>query len=49
MNPRTSLPARFLGYEITIQHDDRKITAGRRSVNGGIRLSVPREVINSYL
>jgi Type II intron maturase len=41
---RTSA-ARFLGYEITIQHDDRKITAGRRSVNGGIRLSVPREVI----
>jgi group II intron reverse transcriptase/maturase len=43
---RTSA-ARFLGYEITIQHDDRKITAGRRSVNGGIRLSVPREVINA--
>jgi hypothetical protein len=39
--------ARFLGYEITVQHDDRKITAGRRSVNGGIRLSVPREVINA--
>jgi hypothetical protein len=43
---RTSA-ARFLGYEITVQHDDRKITAGRRSVNGGIRLSVPREVINA--
>jgi group II intron reverse transcriptase/maturase len=43
---RTSA-ARFLGYEITIQHDDRKITAGRRSVNGGIRLSVPREVIKA--
>ena len=41
---RTSA-ARFLGYEITVQHDDRKITAGRRSVNGGIRLRVPREVI----
>ena len=41
---RTSA-ARFLGYEITVQHNDRKITAGRRSVNGGIRLSVPREVI----
>ena len=38
---RTSA-ARFLGYEITVQHDDRKITAGRRSVNGGIRLCVPR-------
>jgi group II intron reverse transcriptase/maturase len=43
---RTSA-ARFLGYEITVQHDDRKITAGRRSVNGGIRLSVPREVIKA--
>ena len=41
---RTSA-ARFLGYEITVQHNDRKITACRRSVNGGIRLSVPREVI----
>ncbi len=41
---RTSA-ARFLGYEITVQHDDRKLTAGRRTVNGGIRLSVPREVI----
>jgi hypothetical protein len=41
---RTSA-ARFLGYEITVQHNDRKITAGKRSVNGGIRLSVPREVI----
>ena len=37
--------ARFLGYEIAVQHNDRKITAGRRSVNGGIWLRVPREVI----
>ncbi len=43
---RTSV-ARFLGYEIAIEHDNRKITAGRRSVNGGIRLSVPREVIKA--
>jgi group II intron reverse transcriptase/maturase len=43
---RTST-ARFLGYEITIQHDDRKITAGRRSVNGGIRLRVPVDVIKA--
>ena len=43
---RTSA-ARFLGYEITIQHDDRKITAGRRSVNGGIRLRVPMDVIKA--
>jgi group II intron reverse transcriptase/maturase len=39
--------ARFLGYEITVGHDDRKITAGRRSVNGGIRLHVPAEVIKA--
>jgi hypothetical protein len=39
--------ARFLGYEITVQHDDRKITAGRRTLNGGIRLSVPNEVITT--
>jgi group II intron reverse transcriptase/maturase len=43
---RTSA-ARFLAYEITIQHDDRKITAGRRSVNGGIRLRVPVDVIKA--
>src|ERR1039458_2518475 len=43
---RTSA-ARFLGYEITIQHDDRKITAGRRSVNGRIRLRVPMDVIKA--
>ena len=40
-----SSAARFLGYEIIVQHDDRKITGGHRSVNGGIRLGVPREVI----
>jgi group II intron reverse transcriptase/maturase len=37
--------ARFLGYEITAQHDNRKMTAGRRSVNGQIRLRVPMDVI----
>ena len=39
--------ARFLGYEITIQHDNRKLTAGRRSVNGAVRLRVPRDVIKT--
>ena len=39
--------ARFLGYEIITQHDDRKQTAGRRSVNGQIRLRVPVEVIRA--
>jgi group II intron reverse transcriptase/maturase len=39
--------ARFLGYEITVQHDNRKLTAGRRAVNGVIRLRVPRDVIQA--
>jgi len=39
--------ARFLGYEITAQHDNRKMTAGRRSVNGQIRLRVPNDVIKA--
>src|SRR5450755_3937159 len=39
--------ARFLGYEITAQHDNRKQTAGRRSVNGQIRLRVPADVIKA--
>jgi group II intron reverse transcriptase/maturase len=43
---RTSA-ARFLGYEITAQHDNRKQTAGRRSVNGQIRLRVPADVIRA--
>ncbi len=43
---RTSA-ARFLGYEITVGHDDRKLTAGRRSANGRIRLHVPADVIKA--
>ena len=39
--------ARFLGYEITVGHDNRKLTAGRRSVNGGIQLRVPADVIKA--
>jgi Type II intron maturase len=39
--------ARFLGYEITVAHDDRKLTAGRRSVNGGVQLRVPADVIKA--
>ncbi len=31
-----SQPARFLGYEIKVQHSDTKITRGRRAVNGAI-------------
>ncbi|MEU7838885.1 MULTISPECIES: reverse transcriptase domain-containing protein [unclassified Nonomuraea] len=40
--------ARFLGYEITVQHSTTKITNRRRSVNGVIRLRVPIPVINAY-
>lgn len=39
--------ARFLGYEITVLHNDRKITRGRRSINGVIALRVPRDVIKA--
>lgn len=39
--------ARFLGYEITVQHNDRKTTKGKRSVNGAIALRVPRDVITA--
>jgi group II intron reverse transcriptase/maturase len=37
--------ASFLGYEITVQRSDRKVTRGRRSVNGVVGLRVPRAVI----
>ncbi len=39
--------ANFLGYEITVQHTDHKITNGRRSVNGTIALHVPTKVIKA--
>jgi hypothetical protein len=39
--------ARFLGYEITVQHDNTVMTTQRRSINGGIRLRVPRTVIQA--
>jgi group II intron reverse transcriptase/maturase len=37
--------ARFLGYEITTQHNSSKVTRGRRTVNGQIALRVPLDVI----
>jgi group II intron reverse transcriptase/maturase len=40
-------PARFLGYDITVQHSNTKITDGRRSVNGRIALRVPPDVIKA--
>lgn len=39
--------ARFLGYEITVRHDNRKLTAGSRSVNGSIGLHVPKQVVKA--
>ena len=39
--------ARFLGYEITVGHADRKLARGRRSVNGAIALRVPTAVIKA--
>src|SRR5690348_7346208 len=39
--------ARFLGYEITVQHADHKITRGRRAANGSIALRVPKDVIKA--
>jgi Reverse transcriptase (RNA-dependent DNA polymerase) len=39
--------ARFLGYEITVLHNDRKVTRGRRSANGTVSLRVPTAVIKA--
>ena len=39
--------ARFLGYEITVQHCDSKITGGRRMLNGTVALRVPLDVIKA--
>ena len=39
--------ARYLGYEIIVQHSDTKITRGRRSANGVIALRVPIDVIKA--
>jgi len=39
--------ARFLGYEITVQHNDSKTTRRRRTVNGQVALRVPLDVIRS--
>lgn len=39
--------ARFLGYDITVQHSSTKITRNRRSVNGKIALRVPPDVVKA--
>ena len=43
---RTSA-ARFLGYEITVQHNDIKRANGRRTANGTIALRVPKTAIKA--
>jgi group II intron reverse transcriptase/maturase len=39
--------ARFLGYDISVQHANARITSGRRSANGKIALKVPPDVIKA--
>jgi group II intron reverse transcriptase/maturase len=39
--------ARFLGYQITVQHCNTKLTGGCRSANGTIALRVPPDVIRA--
>jgi group II intron reverse transcriptase/maturase len=39
--------ARFLGYQITVQHCNTKLTGGCRSANGTIALRVPPDVITA--
>jgi len=40
-------PARFLGYDITVQHSDTKLTGGHRTANGKIALRVPPDVVRA--
>ena len=39
--------ARYLGYEIIVQHSDTKITGGQRAANGKIALRVPLDAIKA--
>ena len=39
--------ARFLGYDITVQHCDTQLTKGRRMINGKVALRVPPEVVKA--
>lgn len=39
--------ARFLGYDITVQHTDTRRFAGRRMANGNVALRVPPDVIRA--
>ena len=42
-----SQAARYLGYEIIVQHEDSKITGGHRAANGKVALRVPLDVIKA--
>ncbi len=42
-----SQPARFLGYDITVQHCNTRVTRGRRAANGIVALRVPPDVIKA--
>ena len=39
--------ARFLGYEIIVQHANNRLTGGRRKTNGKVALRVPLDVIKA--
>jgi hypothetical protein len=39
--------ARFLGYDIIVQHSDTKLTGGHRTANGKIALRVPPDVVKA--
>ena len=39
--------ARFLGYDITVRHDNTRLNGGRRMANGRIALKVPPDVIKA--
>jgi group II intron reverse transcriptase/maturase len=39
--------ARYLGYEVIVQHCDNKLTNGRRTVNGSVALRVPLDVVKA--
>jgi group II intron reverse transcriptase/maturase len=42
-----SQPARFLGYDIIVQHCNTRLTGGHRKVNGKVALRVPPDVIKA--
>ncbi len=39
--------ARFLGYHVTVQHCDTKLTKGQRTANGRVALRVPPDVVKA--